>query len=79
MVGDIIFWVFLAVICGFLSYCACWNYKMFITVTSDHIPGTVWSAVRATMPLFDCVIFFVASAICLIKVAIILGLVRMAS
>jgi len=79
MIGSIIFWIFLAALCGFLSYCACWNYKMFITVTSDSIPDTPWNAIRATMPMFDCVIFFVASAICLIKVAVILGLVRMAA
>lgn len=74
----IIFWIVLAMLCSFLSYCACWNYKILITVASDHIPGTVWNAVRGTMPLFNTAIFFVAAAVCLIKVAVILGLVSMA-
>jgi len=78
MIGSVITWVILATICGFLSYCSCWNYKMNITVVSRLIMDTPWNATRGTAALFNTIIFFIAAVLCLIKVAVILGFVEVA-
>jgi len=79
MIGDVIMWITFAIFCGFLAYSAMWNYKMFISIVSQRIADNLWNAVRGTMPMLYAVLFFVTAMICLIKAAIILGFIRMAS
>lgn len=76
---SIIMWITLAVVCGFLSYCSSWNYRMNITIVSQQVMDTPWNAIRGTVPFLNIIIFLVAAILCLIKVAVMLGFVKMAS